>query len=83
MALREGWLQKEGGSFKTWKKRWFVLEADEFAYYNKKGGTCLPSPHPPLAPPSPQYRSCALFRSPLPLAIVVWRWSDAAPPLAP
>lgn len=38
MALREGWLHKEGGSFKTWKKRWFVIEGDEFAYYNKKGG---------------------------------------------
>lgn len=49
MALREGWLHKEGGSFKTWKKRWFVIEGDEFAYYNKKGGKSPPPPFPPSA----------------------------------
>jgi hypothetical protein len=53
MALREGWLHKEGGSFKTWKKRWFVIEGDEFAYYNKKGGK---SPPPLSLPPHPSLR---------------------------
>lgn len=38
MASREGWLQKEGGSIKSWKKRWFALEGDALVYYTKKGG---------------------------------------------
>jgi len=29
---REGWLLKEGGSWKTWKRRWFVLN-DRCLYY--------------------------------------------------
>ena len=37
-GLREGWLTKEGGGFKSWKKRWFVLEGGALTYYAKKGG---------------------------------------------
>ncbi len=35
---KEGWLSKEGGAIKSWKKRWFVLEGEELAYYSKQGG---------------------------------------------
>eukprot|EP01117_Protostelium_nocturnum_P008951 TRINITY_DN3213_c0_g1_i1.p1 TRINITY_DN3213_c0_g1~~TRINITY_DN3213_c0_g1_i1.p1 ORF type:complete len:442 (+),score=185.70 TRINITY_DN3213_c0_g1_i1:123-1448(+) len=35
MADRSGYLVKEGGNFKTWKKRWFVLK-DGVIYYSKK-----------------------------------------------
>jgi len=31
-------LHKEGGSVKTWKKRWFILDGDSVTYYNKPGG---------------------------------------------
>lgn len=30
---KEGFLTKEGGNFKTWKKRWFVLNGDTLKYY--------------------------------------------------
>jgi len=29
---KSGWLIKEGGSIKTWKKRYFVLKNGEFRY---------------------------------------------------
>ncbi|KAF5399800.1 hypothetical protein PHET_06950 [Paragonimus heterotremus] len=28
-----GWLKKLGGKFKTWKKRYFVLEGTQLSYY--------------------------------------------------
>jgi len=34
---KTGWLVKEGGSIKTWKKRYFVLKNAEFAYFKGKG----------------------------------------------
>ncbi len=34
---KEGYLTKEGGGFKSWKKRWFVLKGGSLAYYNKRG----------------------------------------------
>lgn len=36
---KEGYLTKEGGSFKSWKKRWFVLKDCNLAYYKQKGET--------------------------------------------
>jgi len=30
--LKEGYLVKEGGSVKTWKKRWFILTSNELLY---------------------------------------------------
>lgn len=35
MADKTGFLVKEGGKFKTWKKRWFVLK-NGVIYYSKK-----------------------------------------------
>jgi len=34
---KTGWLVKEGGSIKTWKKRYFVLKNAEFTYFKGKG----------------------------------------------
>lgn len=29
----EGYLEKQGEVYKTWKKRWFALEGDKLLYY--------------------------------------------------
>jgi len=39
MTHKEGYLTKEGGGFKSWKKRWFVLKDGELHYYKSKGET--------------------------------------------
>jgi hypothetical protein len=41
-AIVKGWLRKEGQSFKSWKKRYFVLNLGEIVYYEK------PSSNPPF-----------------------------------
>eukprot|EP01090_Pellita_catalonica_P009231 TRINITY_DN2028_c0_g1_i6.p1 TRINITY_DN2028_c0_g1~~TRINITY_DN2028_c0_g1_i6.p1 ORF type:complete len:402 (+),score=54.88 TRINITY_DN2028_c0_g1_i6:970-2175(+) len=38
MQKNEGWLRKEGGAIKTWKKRWCVLRANSLYYYTSKNG---------------------------------------------
>jgi len=38
-AIKEGFLTKEGGSFKSWKKRWFVLKDGGLSYYKDKKDT--------------------------------------------
>lgn len=35
MADKASYLIKEGGNFKTWRKRWFVLK-NNVIYYSKK-----------------------------------------------
>jgi len=35
----EGYLTKEGGGFKSWKKRWFILRGGDLCYYKTKGET--------------------------------------------
>jgi len=37
-SIREGYLTKQGGFFKTWHKRWFILKKDSLVYYQKKDG---------------------------------------------
>jgi len=37
MAEKTGFMVKEGGSIKTWKKRYFHLKNSELAYYKDKG----------------------------------------------
>jgi len=37
MAEKEGYLTKEGGGFKRWKKRWFVLKGGDLSYFKNKG----------------------------------------------
>jgi len=41
MADRQGFLVKEGGKIKTWKKRWCVLKINQFYYCKKQNGTEL------------------------------------------
>ena len=36
-VVKEGWLIKQGGKYKTWKKRWFVLKNNHIAYYKEPG----------------------------------------------
>jgi len=35
IVSKEGFLRKQGGSIKTWKKRWFVLHDADLAYYKR------------------------------------------------
>ena len=35
---KEGWIMKQGGKIKSWKKRWFILNGLNLNYYDKKGG---------------------------------------------
>jgi len=35
-VVREGWLVKQGGRVKTWKKRWVVVSASVLYYYEEK-----------------------------------------------
>lgn len=37
-VLKEGWLTKQGGRYKSWKKRYFALRESRLVYYkdNKK-----------------------------------------------
>lgn len=37
---RTGYLTKQGGKVKTWKERWFILDRNEFSYYEKVGSRC-------------------------------------------
>ncbi|KAL6059604.1 Ras GEF [Balamuthia mandrillaris] len=39
---REGWLNKQGQAFKTWKERWFKLCADGSLYYYKSKKDDIP-----------------------------------------
>lgn len=41
MADKQGFLVKEGGNIKTWKKRWCVLKANSLYYCKKQNGTEL------------------------------------------
>jgi len=33
---RDGWLTKQGGSIKTWRRRWFVLKGKKLVYFKKQ-----------------------------------------------
>ena len=37
--LKSGWLTKEGGKFKTWHKRWFVLFENQTIFYSKEANS--------------------------------------------
>jgi len=41
MADRQGFLVKEGGNIKTWRKRWCVLKAGSMLYLKKQNGSEL------------------------------------------
>jgi len=34
---KEGYLEKDGGSVKSWKQRWFVLAGTTLSYYKVRG----------------------------------------------
>lgn len=36
-VLKEGWMTKQGGKIKTWKKRWFTIVGQTVSYYDKPG----------------------------------------------
>lgn len=33
---KAGWVVKEGGKYKSWKRRWLVIEGDHLCYYKKE-----------------------------------------------
>lgn len=33
---KAGYVVKEGGRYKSWKKRWLVIENDKLSYYRKE-----------------------------------------------
>jgi hypothetical protein len=35
--VKEGFLVKQGGKYRTWKKRWFVLHNNHISYHKEKG----------------------------------------------
>jgi len=37
---KDGFLTKQGGAIKTWKKRWFVLKGPKLWYFKSKTDTC-------------------------------------------
>lgn len=37
MSSKEGWLTKQGGAIKTWKRRWFTLSGAILSYAEKQG----------------------------------------------
>lgn len=37
LSFKEGWMTKQGGLIKTWKRRYFVLTANSLIYYSKPG----------------------------------------------
>jgi len=37
---KDGYLTKQGGAIKTWKKRWFVLKGPKLWYFKSKTDTC-------------------------------------------
>lgn len=41
--IKEGWMTKQGGGFKSWKKRWFVFNGIDLTYSKKKGKESLGS----------------------------------------
>ena len=46
--LMEGWLTKEGGTIKSWKKRWCVFADGQITYYTAPPSKA-PSPPPPAS----------------------------------
>lgn len=38
---KDGWLTKQGGSIKTWKRRWFVLKGQNIYYFKTNKDTTL------------------------------------------
>jgi len=36
-SIKEGFMQKMGGSIKTWKQRYFILTEDKLKYYKQPG----------------------------------------------
>lgn len=40
-----GWLHKEGGNFKTWKRRYFTLYGNKICYYKHESGALLRGYH--------------------------------------
>jgi len=41
VIIREGWLEKQGGMIKTWKKRWFEMKKTTIYYFKQKNGEMM------------------------------------------
>ncbi len=48
MSVKQGFLTKEGGSIKTWKKRYFVMKNGALIYSKKADTSNLGTISPPL-----------------------------------
>lgn len=36
MSSKAGWITKEGGRYKNWKRRWMAIEGDVICYYKSE-----------------------------------------------
>ena len=36
LVQKNGWLTKQGGRIKTWKRRWFILSGNCLYYFKEK-----------------------------------------------
>jgi guanine nucleotide exchange factor for Rho/Rac/Cdc42-like GTPase family protein len=55
---RSGWLVKQGGRIKTWKRRWCILTKENISYFTNKVRVCGARDCPALG-----YSSCAYRRT--------------------